>query len=271
MGIQAVRDYWDHRPCNIRHSKIDINKDPLQYDIEVATRKYRVEPHIIPFLKPWTWENKKVLELGCGIGTDTISLAVWGAKVTAIDISEKSLEIVMKRMVAHAHTIRWYPIRLRLGNIEYIENQVPIEPYDLVYSFGVIHHTPKPLMALKSARQYMDKNSELRIMLYHRYTTKIMAGMLRHWRPGMTVDDIAGKISEAQENSPVTYTYSKRSARKLLESAGYKVTNMRIAHIFPYKIPEYIKHRYVKHWYWPLLLLLEPALGWHILINAKIA
>jgi SAM-dependent methyltransferase len=270
MGISEVAAYWDRRPCNIRHSKVDIDKDPILYDLQVAARKYKVEPHITPFLEPWKWRGKLVLELGCGIGTDTVSLAFWGAKVVAMDISRESLNVAIKRALAHKLSITWFP-KFVQGNIEYIENHVPIAPYDLVYSFGVIHHTPKPIMALRSAKQYMDENSELRIMLYHRYTTKMLAGMLRHWKPGRSWDDVAGIMSEAQANSPVTYTYSKHSARKLLEEAGYRVTKMQIAHIFPYKIPEYINHEYVKHWYWPLLKLIEPLFGWHILINAKIA
>ena len=68
-----------------------------QYFDEVEQRKYRVEPHIPGFAEFEKWRGKKVLEIGCGIGTDTINFARAGAEVTAIDLSEKSLEMARRR------------------------------------------------------------------------------------------------------------------------------------------------------------------------------
>lgn len=94
--IQSVQSYWDARPCNIRHSTQEVGtKD---YFDEVEARKYRVEPHIPLFADFPRWNGKKVLEIGCGIGTDTINFARHGATVRSIDVSEKSLEITRKRL-----------------------------------------------------------------------------------------------------------------------------------------------------------------------------
>ena len=71
--IAAVREYWNSRPCNIRHSTKPVGT--REYFDEVEARKYMVESHIPEFADFERWKGKKVLEIGCGIGTDTINFA----------------------------------------------------------------------------------------------------------------------------------------------------------------------------------------------------
>src|ERR1700724_251398 len=93
--VEDVRSYWDRRPCNIRHSRREVGS-PEYFD-EVEARKYFVEPHIPGFAQFERWAGKRVLEIGCGIGTDTINFARHGARVTAVDLSDRSLEIARQR------------------------------------------------------------------------------------------------------------------------------------------------------------------------------
>ncbi len=95
VEIARVRDYWNDRPCNIRHSTAPVGTK--EYFDEVEARKYFVEYHIPGFAEFERWRGKKVLEIGCGIGTDTINFARTGAQVTTVDLSEKSMELARKR------------------------------------------------------------------------------------------------------------------------------------------------------------------------------
>jgi len=286
VAIEKVREYWNQRPCNIRHSPSPIGTK--QYFDEVEARKYFVEPHIpifaefveaLPHLTPRPashgsvfekWKGKKVLEIGCGIGTDTINFARAGAKVAAVEISEKSLDLAQQRAKVYNLENR---IKFYLGNAEELSKFVPPEKYDLIYSFGVIHHTPYPEKVMEEIKKYTKSGTVIKIMVYHRYSWKVFwilfaFGKGAFWK----LNKIVAQHSEAQTGSPVTYTYSKREVRKLLK--GFKIADISIEHIFPYKISDYIKYRYKKVWYFRYLpkavfSWLEKHFGWHLLINAE--
>src|SRR4030095_8964657 len=95
VPIATVRDYWNRRPCNLRHSPAPVGT--RQYFDEVEQRKYFVEPHIPAFADFSRSKDRDVLEVGCGLGTDTINFARAGALVTAVDLSEESLQLARQR------------------------------------------------------------------------------------------------------------------------------------------------------------------------------
>jgi len=264
--IEKVQEYWNNRPCNIKHSTKEIGT--LEYFEEVRARKYFVEPHIPSFAQHGQWENKKVLEIGCGIGTDTIEFARAGATVTAVDLSEKSLEIARKRAEVYglSNKITFYQ-----ANAEELDKTVPVEPYDLIYSFGVLHHTPNTLKALQCLNKYTHKDTIIKLMLYYRYSWKVLWIVMKYGRFNFKkTDQLVARYSEAQEGCPVTYIYSKRGIKNLFSN----VLSVTVDHIFPYSIPEYKNYQYKKVWYFRWLpenvfRWLEKKIGWHLLITLR--
>jgi 2-polyprenyl-3-methyl-5-hydroxy-6-metoxy-1,4-benzoquinol methylase len=268
--IESVKDFWDRRPCNIRHSPRPVGT--REYFDEVEARNYFVEPHIPRFAQFERWCGKKVLEIGCGIGTDTINFARHGAHVTAVELSEKSLEIAQKRAEVYGLQDR---IRFCPGNAEELTTFVPVEPYDLIYSFGVIHHTPNPERVVEQMCHYVQPGSTVKVMVYHRYSWKVLWILLTYgkgqfWR----LAELVARHSEAETGCPITYTFTRRAVRELLEHRGFRVTEMWVDHIFPYHIPDYVQYRYVRVWYFrwmpqPLFRWLERHFGWHLCVTAE--
>jgi 2-polyprenyl-3-methyl-5-hydroxy-6-metoxy-1,4-benzoquinol methylase len=271
VPIEEVKGFWNRRPCNIRHSPLQVGT--REYFDEVEKRKYFVEPHIRDFARFDMWKDKKVLEIGCGIGTDTINFARHGALVTAVELSEKSLDIAASRAEVFGFVDS---IRFLRGNAEELSAFVPVEPYDLVYSFGVIHHTPHPERVLDQIRRYVMPGSTIKIMVYNRRSWKVLwiiavYGKGRFWRARRLI----AENSEAETGCPVTYTYTKRELKELLENRGFDVEEIGAEHIFPYRIPDYVAYRYVKVWYFRWLPRgifhwLERRLGWHLCVTAKV-
>lgn len=115
MSITDIKSFWNNRPCNIQHS--NKNFCSKEYFEEVEKKKYLVEPHILDFAEFGKYKGKKVLELGCGIGTDSIQFVKNGAELTVVDLSEKSLEICKKRFEIYGLNATFY-----CGNIEELSN-----------------------------------------------------------------------------------------------------------------------------------------------------
>jgi len=264
--IDQVRAYWNRRPCNVRHSTSPVGSK--EYFDEVEARKYFVEPHIPKFADFVRWRGKKVLEIGCGIGTDSINFARAGADVTVVDLSDESLQLCETRFDVYGLKAHFY-----LGDAEELSKVVPVEKYDLIYSFGVIHHTPRPDRVMEQVKLYCKPETEIRLMLYSKWSWKVLWIILAYgkgaiWRS----DELVREYSEAQTGSPVTYYYSFRGVRWLLRD--YDVVDVHKDHIFPYRIDKYVKYEYQWVWYFrwlptPWFAWLERRLGWHTLITAR--
>ncbi len=269
--IERVEEFWDRRPCNIRHSLRDVGT--REYFDEVENRKYFVEPHIPRFAEFERWRGKKVLEIGCGIGTDTVNFARHGASVTAVELSRRSLEVAQQRVRLYGleHQVRFYH-----GNAEEMSRIVPVERFDLVYSFGVIHHTPNPEGIIEQIRRYVSSGSTVKFMVYNRHSLKVLWIILKYGRGHFwRASELVARYSEAQEGCPVTFTYTRHEMQDLLTFHGFTVTDMRVDHIFPYRIPDYVQYRYKKVRYFRLtpsglFRWLERHFGWHLCVTAVV-
>jgi len=269
VPINDVRDYWNRRPCNIRHSTAEIGT--REYFDQVEARKYMVEPHIPAFADFPRWAGKKVLEIGCGMGTDTINFARAGADVTAVDLSRASLDLAEKRAEIFGLSDR---ITFYEANAERLAEFVPPQKYDLIYSFGVIHHSPHPEEIIKQiTKDFVQTGTTLKLMVYYRYSWKVLWMLLLEKGKFWKLDDIIAKHSEAQTGCPVTYSYTRQGIKELIGDR-FEAEDIFVEHIFPYQIPKYVKYEYEKEWYWrifpsPVFRKLERMFGWHLCITAR--
>lgn len=254
-SIAAVAEYWNRRPCNIRHSEAPLGT--RTYFDEVEKRKYLVEPHIPGFAQFQRWREKRVLEVGCGIGTDAVNFARAGADYTGVELSEVSLALVRQRFEVFG-----LAGRLIHANAEDLVTQVGSSMFDLVYSFGVIHHTPRPHRIVRQVREVIRPDGEFRLMLYARDSWKdamIRAGLDQ---------------PEAQSGCPIAYTYTHAQIHELLQPSGFRIESIEQDHIFPYDIDKYVRHEYeLQPWFATMpeavFRALERRFGWHTLVVAK--
>jgi SAM-dependent methyltransferase len=268
--VEEVRAYWDRRPCNLRHSTQPVGE--RTYFDEVERRKYFVEPHIPGFADFPAWKERRVLEIGCGLGTDTIQFARAGAHVTAVDLSPVSLDLARRRAAVYGLEDR---IRFLEADVERLEERLPPGDFELVYGFGTLHHTPRPDAALRALRRQLADEGTLKLMMYHRRSWKVLRLLLAEGRGRFwDLDGIVARGSEAQTGCPVTYSYTRRSLARLLRDCGFEPQEMRVEHLFPWRIPEYVRHEYRKEWYFaampkPVFHWLECRVGWHLCVTAR--
>jgi SAM-dependent methyltransferase len=254
-NIIDVKNFWDSRPCNVRHSSKPVGS--TEYFDEVEKKKFFVEPHIKSFSQFNLWNGKKVLEIGCGLATAGVNFARYGADYTGVELSKESLELAKKRFEVYGLQGNFYE-----GNAENLSDFLPKEKYHLVYSWGVIHHTPHPEKVIRQIKNYLHKNGQFKLMLY-------ASNSWKNYMIGAGLDQ-----PEAQYGCPIAYTYTEDEIIELLGD-DFVVTNMERDHIFPYQIEPYKQGKYVKQpWFEcmpdEMFEILEKKLGWHILITAKL-
>lgn len=269
--ISDVYQYWDSRPCNVHHSTKSI--ETVEFFDEVAVKKYRAEPHKKEFLELEKWKGKRVLELGCGLGTDTIQFAKAGAEIFCVDLTEKNIQLCKKNFELHGLQATFIQ-----GNIEELDSILP-ETYkgsfDLVYSFGVIHHTPNPSLVFQKIPLFLKQGGEFRCMVYSKFSYKLFWLMKDYdsWsfeHPERLIQN----YSEAQEGCPVTNTYTFSELTRELEPA-LKIQKIWKDHIFIWDIESYKKNIFVpckafEHCSPDYLKQMESELGWHTMVIATL-
>lgn len=254
VTIEDVRAYWNSRPCNLRHSTSPVGSK--EYFDEVEARRYRNEPHGVVFADFPAWKGKKVLEIGCGLGTDAVNFARHGADYTGVDLSEESLKLCRQRFDVYG--LKGNIIH---ANAEELDSVLKGEKFDLIYSFGVIHHSPCPENVVDCLPDLLADEGEVRAMVYAKNSWKNM------------LIEAGWDQPEAQSGCPQAETYTIAEARELFRP----FSNVQIEQdfIFPWNIDHYIKYEYVKQpWFEAmppeLFRILERKLGWHLLITAKL-
>jgi len=254
VTIQQVQEFWDARPCNVRHSNKPIGSK--EYFDEVEQKKLTAEPHIPAFCEFDRWQGKKVLEIGSGIGTMAINFARAGADYTGIELSKESLALTQQRFDVYGHQGRFYQ-----GNAEQMTDFVPVQEYDLVFTWGVIHHSPNPAEILRQAQSYMRPGTVLKVMVYAANSWKNFMIEAGHDQP------------EAQYGCPIAYTYTEDQLISMIGS-GFRIVSVEQDHIFPfqiepYKAGQYLKQPWFEHMPPEIFRVLEKRLGWHLMITAE--
>jgi ubiquinone/menaquinone biosynthesis C-methylase UbiE len=155
------------------------------------------------------WRGKRILEVGCGMGAELIRFARAGADVRAIDLTERGIRLARKRLELEGFD----PHRAMIGDAENIP--FPSNHFELVCSWGVIHHSPDTPKAASELVRVCKPGGTVKAMIYNRRSlmglqAKIVYGILR----GQFRKSVPQLFAENLE-SPGTYGYSRREAREL--------------------------------------------------------
>lgn len=126
---QAIELQWHEENPELRH---DQKLNP--YKKLVLDRLHRRQWEMLGDLR-----NKRVLEVGCGTGRETVELAKRGAKVVAIDLSPTLIEATRARL-RNANV--GVDVDCRVQAAEDVADSG--EKFDLIYGNGILHHVTLP-------------------------------------------------------------------------------------------------------------------------------
>lgn len=214
---ESVRSYWNQQSCGTDIATSE--KFSQEYFEEIEEHRYAMEPEIMPFAQFTRWRGAKMLEVGVGAGTDFLQWVRAGTKAHGIDLTQEGIDHVRHRLDIYGLECE----DLRVGDAENIPHED--DSFDLVYSWGVIHHSPDTQKALHEIARVVRPGGRVKLMVYNRKSAYVVYKWLR-WgllrgRPFMSIERI---MAEHQE-SPGTKAYSIPEFRQMMEKAGFEVIN----------------------------------------------
>jgi ubiquinone/menaquinone biosynthesis C-methylase UbiE len=162
MLKDRVRQYWDNEPCGTNIT--EAGKYSKAYFEEIENYRYSLEPQIFAFAQFTRYHAKRILEVGVGAGTDFLQWIRAGAIAYGIDLTPEGIEHVKKRLNLYGLNAK----ELKVADAEDIP--YPDDYFDLVYSWGVIHHSPNTTKALEEIIRVTRPGGNCKIMVYNRHS-----------------------------------------------------------------------------------------------------
>ena len=167
-----VREFWQEHPCGTKFA--DAQPGSRRFYELVEEHRYKKEWHIPTAAGFAHSKNLRVLEVGCGLGTDGAQFAEAGADYTGIDLTQAAVDLAKRRFELFD-----LPGTFRVADAEGLD--FPDNTFDLVYSHGVLHHTPDTAGAVREIHRVLRPGGRAVVMLYHRdsYNYRVNISMLR--------------------------------------------------------------------------------------------
>jgi ubiquinone/menaquinone biosynthesis C-methylase UbiE len=267
VSSKDVREYWESRSPGLKHSDKPIGS--REFFAEVERERYGDV-----FKYAWLRDavgfdqhaGKKVLEVGVGLGTDILQFARAGSEVYGIDLTARAIELTKQRFEYEGLS----------GHFQQASfNEIPFAEgtFDVVYSFGVLHHSPDTQGGIAEIYRVLKPGGLLIAMVYHKgfkyYVRKVfLYGVLKGELLRHSVQDVVNRHSEDFGHSPLTKAYSRSEARRLF--GRFSDLDLKC-----YRIDDYLPVR--GHRFSPSMSLLprpwwralENTLGWNLMVRGR--
>jgi SAM-dependent methyltransferase len=158
VGLKdAVRSHWQRQPCGTR----DLSPaDRRRFFEQLERERYETDPAVHPFARFEEGRGQRLLEVGVGAGTDFVNWVRRGAIATGVDLTDQGVELTRERLALEGLTAE-----VRVADAE----NLPFADgsFDLVYSWGVLHHSPDTARAVREVHRVLRPGGRARVMIYH--------------------------------------------------------------------------------------------------------
>jgi SAM-dependent methyltransferase len=204
---QAVYDFWNAASCG--EAQYLHGTESAAYAQEARIR-YELEPYIPGFARFGDSRGKEVLEIGVGLGADHLAFAQAGAHLHGVDLTPRAIEHTRRRLEA-------FGLQSALQTADAENLPFAEGTFDIVYSWGVLHHSPNTPRAIDEVWRVLRPGGSARIMVYH---THSFVGYMLWIRYALLVGKpwtSLAKIYAEHLESPGTKAYTIEEARVLFK------------------------------------------------------
>lgn len=260
--LEAIKQ-WSNDPCGANAAD-DFVPGSKEYFERIEQNRYKEYAPwmkgVLPFARS---QNLRVLEVGCGLGTDFLQFARGESIPFGIDLTPIHLRLTQRRLRLYG-----FPDRLAAADCE--RSPFAAESFDLIYSFGVIHHTPGTQQAVDEMYRVLKPGGTAWVGLYHRDSAYFWLALLLY--RGIVGGELFARgwhgllaQIEHRENSiaqPLVKVYSRRRAYRLFRK--YCQVHISVHHLERGHFS--VLGRCLPDW---VVKRLEPYLGWYLVIQAE--
>ena len=259
--IEAQKQ-WNTNPCGAVEGLGNLD---LDYFLRVEENRYQLEGHIPKVFPFEQFRGKKVLEIGCGHGTDSIQFAKNGALCHVIDITDRHLELTRRNF-----ELRGFPLEHKKCDAAAID--YPAAYFDCVYSYGVIHHIPDVEKVLKEIKRVLKPGGTLCLAVYNKYSAfhifqKILIeGIIEQKFISLGYKGILATIEYGADGiniRPYVKLYGKSEFARLLKKCGFSLDKIGVDCLHGSHFNLWHEH------FWPKWKKYEHSLGWYVYAVAK--
>ena len=263
---QRAINQWTKNPIGTESTKYP--EGSLEFFDEIAKNRYQIyAPWMKSTFKFEQYRNKKVLEVGVGVGTDHLELAKAGAILTGIDITPKSIELTKKNLELHG-----YHSDLLVADAENLPFEDEI--FEVVYSFGVLHHIPDTQKAIDEIYRVLKPQGKAIITLYNKNSLSfwlfvfLYDFILKGKFMKISLNDRISAIEKGgDETKPLVKLFTKKQARELFHKfrkvtiitrqTGLSTSGRFLSKILNWKIVKTF-FEFLAQWF-----------GWYLIIEAE--
>ena len=255
-----VQNQWNQDACGSQYVE-SAEPGTLEWYLEVERYRYGVYAPWMPEVMEFSRHaGEKVLEIGAGIGTDLAQFASHGANCTDIDLSAGHLE--------HARTN--FRLRGLEGRFQHADAEdLPFEAgeFDVVYSNGVIHHTPNTANLVGEIYRVLRPGGKAIIMVYaedswHYWRNLVWAlGLKEGALETSSIGEIMSRHVEISDHGqkPLVKVYSRRRLAQMFANfEDIKIYKRQLLHA---ELPRLIRTIPIDY--------LQRFMGWNLILKAR--
>jgi ubiquinone/menaquinone biosynthesis C-methylase UbiE len=242
---------------------VEGDEDALDYFLAVERARYEQQPWQRGRFCFEQYAGQRVLEVGVGLGTDLVQFAKAGAVCHGIDITDRHLGMATRNFA-----LRGLRVELKKGDAAHIDH--PDGFFDVVYSFGVIHHIPDAPAVMREIRRVLKPGGRCLVALYHKGSffhlyMVLVRGLLQGRLFRLGYEGLMATVEGGADGvvtKPYVKLYGRGEARALL--SDFRVERVSVHHVEIGRFRTRLIGRIVT----PLLTRLEPMLGWYVVCDA---
>ncbi len=241
---QRVRSYWEKEPCGTAEEIVGGAK-PLsrKWFDKIEEFRNQVEPFIPDVVQFEKYRGKKILEIGVGAGSDHLRWAQAGARCNGVDLTEAAIKTTRKHLAYHG-------LKSNLRRIDAEKLPFKDGSFDVVYSWGVIHHSEKPEVIVREIHRVLKPGGVFIGMFYGRYSVlsfkRWMKYALLAGKPWRSFSDVIWHHME----SIGTKAYTVGELRRMFSSfSGFEGKQILTWHDIV-KWPRWIRSFFPDKWGW---------------------